>query len=110
MRSAGYSFAASFAPVHCFAVQIQPIFPSLIRGHSSHKGSTMVVARYPLPLFSVAPMMEWTDNHYRQLARLISKNAWLYTEMLAAETIVHQKDNLVSHILLLFKTSLDTKL
>ncbi|CAO2825223.1 unnamed protein product [Amaranthus hypochondriacus] len=54
----------------------------------------MVVARYPLPLFSVAPMMEWTDNHYRQLARLISKNAWLYTEMLAAETIVHQKDNL----------------
>ncbi|PNY14840.1 tRNA-dihydrouridine synthase A-like protein, partial [Trifolium pratense] len=43
---------------------------------------------------SVAPMMDWTDNHYRTLARLISKHAWLYTEMLAAETIVHQKDNL----------------
>ncbi|CAN6561733.1 unnamed protein product [Malus baccata var. baccata] len=51
-------------------------------------------AHYPPPLFSVAPMMEWTDNHYRTLARLISKNAWLYTEMLAAETIVYQKDNL----------------
>ncbi|TKY49606.1 tRNA-dihydrouridine(20/20a) synthase [Spatholobus suberectus] len=44
--------------------------------------------------FSVAPMMDWTDNHYRTLARLISKHAWLYTEMLAAETIVYQKGNL----------------
>ncbi|MBA0796460.1 hypothetical protein Gohar_007228, partial [Gossypium harknessii] len=39
-------------------------------------------------------MMEWTDNHYRTLARLISKHAWLYTEMLAAETIVYQQGNL----------------
>ncbi|GFZ00431.1 FMN-linked oxidoreductases superfamily protein [Actinidia rufa] len=54
----------------------------------------MVAARYLPPWFSVAPMMEWTDNHYRTLARLISKHAWLYTEMLAAETIVFQKGNL----------------
>lgn len=40
-------------------------------------------------------MMEFTDNHYRTLARLISKHAWLYTEMIAAETIVFQKGNLV---------------
>lgn len=45
--------------------------------------------------FSVAPMMDWTDHHYRTLARLISKHAWLYTEMLAAETIVYQNGNLV---------------
>lgn len=43
-------------------------------------------------------MMDWTDNHYRTLARLISKHAWLYTEMVVAETIVHQKDNLVSYM------------
>eukprot|EP00268_Persea_americana_P067479 TRINITY_DN9302_c0_g3_i11.p1 TRINITY_DN9302_c0_g3~~TRINITY_DN9302_c0_g3_i11.p1 ORF type:complete len:238 (+),score=45.61 TRINITY_DN9302_c0_g3_i11:416-1129(+) len=43
---------------------------------------------------SVAPMMDWTDNHYRALARLISRHAWLYTEMVVAETIVHQKENL----------------
>ncbi|KAK3030787.1 hypothetical protein RJ639_035452 [Escallonia herrerae] len=43
---------------------------------------------------SVAPMMDWTNNHFRTLARLISKHAWLYTEMIAAETIVYQKDNL----------------
>ncbi|KMZ75812.1 tRNA-dihydrouridine synthase [Zostera marina] len=46
------------------------------------------------PWFSVAPMMDWTDNHYRTLARLISKHACLYTEMVVAETIVHQQDNL----------------
>jgi tRNA-dihydrouridine synthase A len=50
---------------------------------------------YSPPLFSIAPMMGWTDNHYRTLARLITKHAWLYTEMLAAETIVYQEDNLV---------------
>uniref|UniRef100_A0A0E0GYG6 DUS-like FMN-binding domain-containing protein n=1 Tax=Oryza nivara TaxID=4536 RepID=A0A0E0GYG6_ORYNI len=51
-------------------------------------------ARGLLRDWSVAPMMDWTDNHYRTLARLISKHAWLYTEMVVAETIVHQKDNL----------------
>ncbi|KAL5543533.1 hypothetical protein UlMin_007317 [Ulmus minor] len=54
----------------------------------------MVAERYLPPWFSVAPMMDWTDNHYRTLARLISKHAWLYTEMLAAETIVYQQHNL----------------
>ncbi|KAJ9558327.1 hypothetical protein OSB04_012941 [Centaurea solstitialis] len=56
--------------------------------------STMVVEQYLPPWFSVAPMMEWTDNHYRTVARLVSKHAWLYTEMLAAETIVYQEKNL----------------
>lgn len=51
---------------------------------------------------SVAPMMEWTDNHFRTLARIISKHAWLYTEMVVAETIVHQQDNLVNNIYILF--------
>ncbi|EEF44623.1 tRNA-dihydrouridine(20/20a) synthase isoform X2 [Ricinus communis] len=54
----------------------------------------MGVGRYHPPLFSVAPMMDWTDHHYRTLARLISKHSWLYTEMLAAETIVYQQGNL----------------
>ncbi|OIW13112.1 hypothetical protein TanjilG_08145 [Lupinus angustifolius] len=54
----------------------------------------MVSSNYLPPWFSVAPMMDWTDHHYRTLARLISKHAWLYTEMLAAETIVYQKGNL----------------
>jgi tRNA-dihydrouridine synthase A len=33
--------------------------------------------------------MDWTDVHYRQLARCISKNTWLYTEMVVDQTILH---------------------
>ena len=34
--------------------------------------------------------MDWTDVHYRQLARLISKRTWLYTEMVVDNTLIHQ--------------------
>ncbi len=33
--------------------------------------------------------MDWTDVHYRQMARLISKHTWLYTEMVVDQTIIH---------------------
>ena len=33
-------------------------------------------------LLSIAPMMDRTDLHYRNLLRLISKNTLLYTEMI----------------------------
>lgn len=33
--------------------------------------------------------MDWTDVHYRQLARCISKHTWLYTEMVVDQTILH---------------------
>ncbi|HUO53777.1 MAG TPA: tRNA dihydrouridine(20/20a) synthase DusA [Rhodoblastus sp.] len=39
--------------------------------------------------FSVAPMMEWTDTHYRVLARLHSRKARLYTEMVTSAAILH---------------------
>jgi tRNA-dihydrouridine synthase A len=39
--------------------------------------------------FSVAPMMEWTDRHYRVLARLHSRKARLYTEMVTSAAIIH---------------------
>lgn len=38
---------------------------------------------------SVAPMMAYTDRHFRYLLRLISKNALLYTEMITAQAILH---------------------
>lgn len=37
---------------------------------------------------SVAPMMEWTDRHYRFIMRLITKKTILYTEMVTAEAIL----------------------
>ncbi len=42
--------------------------------------------------FSVAPMMDCTDRHYRFLARLISRRTRLYTEMVTAVALVRGKD------------------
>ncbi len=39
--------------------------------------------------FCVAPMMAWTDSHYRSLARIISKHAVLYTEMVTAPALYY---------------------
>ena len=36
-----------------------------------------------------AHRMEWTDVHFRQLVRLISKHTWLWTEMVVDKTIIH---------------------
>ncbi|XP_074308424.1 uncharacterized protein LOC141643252 isoform X1 [Silene latifolia] len=108
MRSAGYTLVTSFPPVRSIAFHTQCNYLSKFTAkstiskklycyeqhHTLHETVPMVVAKYSPPRFSIAPMMEWTDCHYRQLARIISKHAWLYTEMLAAETIVYQKDNL----------------
>lgn len=33
--------------------------------------------------------MDWTDIHYRQLARLLTKHTWLWTEMVVDSTIIH---------------------
>ena len=38
---------------------------------------------------SIAPMMDWTDRHYRYFMRLLSPSAFLYTEMVTAAAIVH---------------------
>ncbi len=44
---------------------------------------------YQAPLFSVAPMMEWTDRHCRYLHRLLSRRALLFTEMVTSAALVH---------------------
>ena len=43
----------------------------------------------PSRRFCVAPMMDWTDRHYRYFARLISQHALLYTEMVTTGAIIH---------------------
>jgi len=40
---------------------------------------------------SLAPMMEYTDRHFRHLVRLISSQTLLYTEMVAANAIAHER-------------------
>ncbi len=41
------------------------------------------------PVFSLAPMMDATDRHFRYLFRQVSRRALLYTEMITTGAIVH---------------------
>ena len=43
-------------------------------------------------ILSIAPMMDRTDLHFRNLMRLISKNTLLYTEMINVNTIIHDQN------------------
>ena len=40
---------------------------------------------------SLAPMMDYTDRHFRHLVRMISNRTLLYTEMVAASTITYER-------------------
>jgi tRNA-dihydrouridine synthase A len=40
-------------------------------------------------IFSVAPMMDWTDRHCRVFHRVLTRHALLYTEMITAAAIKH---------------------
>jgi tRNA-dihydrouridine synthase A len=39
--------------------------------------------------FSIAPMMDCTDRHFRYLARLLSRHTLLYTEMVTTGALLH---------------------
>jgi tRNA-dihydrouridine synthase A len=40
-------------------------------------------------IFSIAPMMDWTDRHCRFFHRLLTKHARLYTEMVTTAAVLH---------------------
>ena len=47
-------------------------------------------------IFAIAPMMDWTDRHCRVLHRLLTKRAWLYTEMVTADAALRgNRDRLI---------------
>lgn len=46
--------------------------------------------------FAVAPMVDVTDSIFRRMARVLSTQCMLYTEMIAAEALVHQKLYLIN--------------
>lgn len=49
----------------------------------------MLENKQPNRRFCIAPMMDWTDRHYRYFARLISKEALLYTEMVTTGALIY---------------------
>lgn len=40
-------------------------------------------------IISIAPMMKWSDRHYRYFIRLITKQSLVYTEMINSGAIIH---------------------
>ena len=57
--------------------------------HPESASSPATTRPEPNRRFSVAPMMDWTDRHYRYFARLISRHALLYTEMVTTGAVLH---------------------
>src|SRR3954466_8134039 len=43
----------------------------------------------PSHLFSVAPMMDWTDRHCRAFHRTLTRRTLLYTEMVTTGAVLH---------------------
>ncbi len=43
--------------------------------------------------FCIAPMLDWTDRHCRYFHRLLTRNAFLYTEMVTTGAILHGSQN-----------------
>ena len=41
------------------------------------------------PHISIAPMMDWTDRHFRTMMRFISPHVYLYTEMVTTGALIH---------------------
>lgn len=41
------------------------------------------------PVFATAPMIDWSDTHYRVLVRAMSAHALTYTEMIVADAVIH---------------------
>ena len=77
---------------------MSPVLPpsvTLPRPAPPALGALDAAARSPVRLsaahrrFAVAPMMELTDRHFRHLARLLTRHALLWTEMLTARAVIN---------------------
>lgn len=51
---------------------------------------------HPPHRYSVAPMLECTDRHFRFLARLLTKRTQLWTEMVKDDAIIHAEDKILA--------------
>lgn len=49
--------------------------------------------KYSNHTLCIAPMMAYTDRHFRYLLRIISPTAFLYTEMVTALAVIHGNQN-----------------
>ena len=61
----------------------QPPPPSPAPTNACNEGSPL-----PRPPLSIAPMMAWTDHHFRQLLRMLTRRTLLYTEMYPVDVVL----------------------
>src|SRR5262245_65956890 len=59
---------------------------NVVCGHRN--GKYMIAKTIPMRLFSIAPMMEWTDRHCGFFHRLLTRRALIYTEMLTTGAVL----------------------
>lgn len=57
--------------------------------------------------FSVAPMLQWTDEHWRYFASLITKKTLLYTEMINDHAIVYNPQKIENYLGIQSNVSVD---
>jgi tRNA-dihydrouridine synthase A len=47
----------------------------------------------PREYFSIAPMVDVTDTYFRYMIRHMTKHAWLYTEMINENAVIHAHEH-----------------
>ncbi len=61
---------------------------ALAKSVETDQKTTRVVSS-GIRIVSVAPMLDWTDRHFRRFARLITHHALLYSEMVTTGALLH---------------------
>ncbi len=76
----------------CTAAYTQAVAAAVTAGvgqTASDQEPELPMSYFTTPIFSVAPMMDWTDTHCRVFHRTLTRRALLYTEMLTTGAIIH---------------------
>jgi len=74
------------APAHLPDAPLSPSLSAAADADPDHGGA------WPARRFSIAPMMEVTDRHFRWMTRQLSKRCLLYTEMVVDQTLLHNME------------------
>ncbi|MBO4576224.1 MAG: tRNA dihydrouridine(20/20a) synthase DusA [Neisseriaceae bacterium] len=53
----------------------------------------LIIMQYQTHKLCTAPMLDWTDRHFRFMARLLCQNARLYSEMIHANALIYGDKN-----------------
>lgn len=80
--------ACPIAPVQNSQPQTDPAIGKALTTDNGTEHRTTAPPARPRAL-SVAPMLDWTDRHFRYFARLLTRHTWLYSEMVTTGALIH---------------------